>query len=290
MGCEGARHLPRGPRPVTMRELGDEGVDLGLSQVALELPAFVAEVRQAFVKFFGESHNRALRTMKVLDEARQIRQPLGVHVSEGQKAAACQGRRLMFMGRMVEAPNDILIYGWARGTRHRPKEDDATEADIALRRWKEKWPHYVRVRDAEFIAGTSSNGVSLNELIAALQSDAFATTPRNATNRQGNANPRRAYLQQPAVELTAQAITGSVNDSRMPSANLECCRLPNSKLWTGLAWVRMRRLRLGVDGRRPLTFMRGNGKHIETIGNAKVASSFCTAPAKTQLSNYSGDM
>ncbi len=38
-----------------------------------------------------------------------------------------------------------------------------------------------------------------------MKSDAFATTQRNAARGEGNTDPRRAYRQQPAVELTPQA-------------------------------------------------------------------------------------
>ena len=58
------------------------------------------------------------------------------------------------------------------------------------------------MRDPEFVAGTLSNGVSLNQLMSELNSDSFAPTQRNAAKDNGNTNPRRAYLQQPQVELT----------------------------------------------------------------------------------------
>jgi hypothetical protein len=77
---------------------------------------------------------------------------------------------------------------------------------IALRPWKSIWPHYVRVHHAEFVAGTLANGISLNALMDALKSDAFLPTQRNAAKGEGNTDPRRAYSQQAAVELTQQAL------------------------------------------------------------------------------------
>jgi hypothetical protein len=65
----------------------------------------------------------------------------------------------------------------------------------------------VRVHDVEFIEGKLSDGVSLNELIKRFGPDSFASTKRNALARSGNTNPRRALSQQPAVELTPEAIT-----------------------------------------------------------------------------------
>jgi hypothetical protein len=112
----------------------------------------------------------------------------------------------MFMGRLVDSPNDIVIYGRAVGMHHEPGRDDATESDKRLRIWKEKWPHYVRVHHAEFLAGSLSNGVSLNKLMNALKSNAFLPTQRNAIRGQGNTNPRKAYMQQPGVELSPQGL------------------------------------------------------------------------------------
>ena len=111
------------------------------------------------------------------------------------------------MGRMVKDPSDILIYGRAIGMRYEQGRDDATAEDIALRPWKVDWPHYVRVHHAEFLAGTLANGISLNDLMNALKSDAFMPTQRNAAKGDGNTDPRKAYMQQAAVEMTPQANT-----------------------------------------------------------------------------------
>ena len=48
------------------------------------------------------------------------------------------------------------------------------------------------------------NGVSLNELMDTLGADSFAPTQRNALSGKGNTDPRRAYQQQAAVELSAE--------------------------------------------------------------------------------------
>ena len=56
-----------------------------------------------------------------------------------------------------------------------------------------KWPRYIRVHHAEFVAGTMENGISLNELMDTLGTDSFVPTQRNAAQGQGkNTNPRRA--------------------------------------------------------------------------------------------------
>lgn len=78
----------------------------------------------------------------------------------------------------------------------------AVVSELALRGWKHRWPHYVRVHSGVFVAGVLGNGVSLNELMAQLDSDAFATTKEHAANGFGNTDPRKAIRRQPAVELS----------------------------------------------------------------------------------------
>ena len=110
------------------------------------------------------------------------------------------------MGRFTDEP-DIRIFGRAVGMKHHPGRDDASAEAIKRREWREKYSNYIRVYKAEFVAGTIANGISLYELMDALGSDSFASTQRNAARGTGNTNPRRAYGQQPAVELSPQGIS-----------------------------------------------------------------------------------
>jgi len=90
---------------------------------------------------------------------------------------------------------------------HVPGRDDATQEDIAKRSWKVDWPRYVRVHDAEFVSGAVENGVSLNELMDTLKADSFTSTQRNLAAGEGNIDPRKAYRQQPHVELSPQGLS-----------------------------------------------------------------------------------
>jgi hypothetical protein len=114
---------------------------------------------------------------------------------------------VIFISRLTKDPNDIRVFGRSIGLRHLPGRDDATLQDIKRRPWKEKWPRYVRVHHAEFVAGSMANGVSLSELMDTLGSNSFTSTQHNAARGEGNTDPRRAYMQQPAVELSSQGLT-----------------------------------------------------------------------------------
>ena len=107
----------------------------------------------------------------------------------------------MFISRLVKG-QDIRIFGRAIALKHQKGRDDATQSDIELRPWKSRWPHYIRIHNAEFVSGTMENGVSLSELMDALGSNSFATTQRHAARANGNIKPRRSLMQQPAVRLS----------------------------------------------------------------------------------------
>jgi hypothetical protein len=189
--------------PSTPTGLGDEGADAGLQPEPIGLPPAVSDSGQAFVKFFGESTNRAPRSLTLLEELRSSGSHWACTYPRGKRPRRVRDGAVMFMGKLVKEPNDILIYGQAIALAHVQGRDDATDADIKLRPWKATWPHYVRVHQARFVAGSLGNGVSMNQMMEILQSDTFRSTRENAEKGLGNIDPRKAYLQQPAVELTA---------------------------------------------------------------------------------------
>jgi hypothetical protein len=78
---------------------------------------------------------------------------------------------------------------------HVDAEDDATDEEIEVRPWKSQWPHYVRVYQAEFVAGSLASGVSRSRLLDALGSGALASTQRNGERGYGNVDPRAACRQ-----------------------------------------------------------------------------------------------
>ncbi len=123
---------------------------------------------------------------------------------------------VIFMGRFTRAPDDIRVFGRATGMVYKKERDDATLADIERRPWKGKGARYIRVHHAEFVHGTLANGVSLNELMDTLKTDSFASTKCDAARGKGNINPRCAYRQQAAVELSAEGL--SWLDERLQAA------------------------------------------------------------------------
>lgn len=60
----------------------------------------------------------------------------------------------------MSKPNDIKVYGRAVAMAYEEGRDDASAEDIALRPWLERWPHFIRVHDMEFVDGTLDDGAS----------------------------------------------------------------------------------------------------------------------------------
>ncbi len=199
-------HCASGASSTMTSDLGDKGLHVGNLSGPTPSSPFAVEATQGFVKFFGVSSKRADRSMPVLEEVERSGCHWACTYPKGKRPRKVKDGALMFMGRLVKEPNDIMIFGRAVGTHHEPGRDDATEADFGVRPWKAKWPHYIRVHHGEFIDGPLSNGISLNDLMDSLDSDSFVPTQRNAAKGEGNKDPRRAYMQQAAVELTPEAI------------------------------------------------------------------------------------
>lgn len=199
-----SNHLASGAPPSESRDLGDFGAVASFEPLSFSSPPPIFEdPLQAFVKFLGEGTNRApldFPTVEEIDRA-GCHWALAYPAGGDRRPTGVQDDAVMFISRLVKGP-DIRIFGRAVALKHEAGRDDATSADIERRPWKARWPRYIRVHHAEFLAGTMQNGVSLAEMMDTLRSDSFAPTQRNAARGQGNTNPRRAFMQQPAVELS----------------------------------------------------------------------------------------
>ena len=220
----------------TTPSLGDEGTDLGLadeprsSTIPIDLP------EQGFVKFFGTSTNRFEHSHPIFDEVDRSGCYFACNYPANKRPRSVRDGAVMFMARLAKNPTDIVVFGRAIGMHYEEGRDDASAADIAKRPWKIDWPRYIRVHNAEFIDGSLSNGILLSDLMAALGPQSFAPTARNAESGQGNTEPRRAFNQQAAVELTPAGISWLTD--RMDRALSEKGRISAARLAT-LDWPKI---------------------------------------------------
>lgn len=162
---------------------------------------------QSFVKFYGSNRDRAPRTRTTLSAVQRAGNNKECAYPAGKRPRQVRDGALMFMGRLIEDPNDVMIYGRAIAKHYQEGADDATEEDFRIREWRREFTHYIRVHGAEFMGGTLAMGVSLNELMDTLGVEAFDATRRNWQAGRGNTDPRRSIGPQPAVLLTPQAAT-----------------------------------------------------------------------------------
>jgi hypothetical protein len=194
-----------GARPSARRGLSDEGANAGFGTEVIVVPPRVAEAPQAFIKFFGHHANRLSRDFPVLKEVEGSGCHWACTYPKTKRPRQVRDGAVMFMGRLVENPQDTIIYGRAIALAHVPGRDEASPAEIKKRGWKQKWSLYVRVHDAEFLARELGNGISMREMMGDLGSDSFVSTQTNARNGSGNTDPRRACRQQASVYLTDKA-------------------------------------------------------------------------------------
>ena len=189
-------------------ELKDLGADVRVSEPpAVHMPAVVDDEAKAFVKFIGTANKRAPLSRSTIQAIKRAGCHWAVCYPPSKRPRNVSDDDVIFIAWLTQDPNDIRVFGRAIGVRHVEGRDDATRDDIKQRDWKKKYPRYIRVHHAEFVAGTMENGVSLNELMDTLGADSFSSTQHNAEHGKGNTDPRRAYLRQPAVELSRKGLT-----------------------------------------------------------------------------------
>ena len=165
------------------------------------------EASQAFVKFLGTTKYRQELSASIIEEIEDDGIHWAVCYPTNRRPRSVRDGDVIFMGRLTHGPNDIRIFGRAIALAYVPGRDDATPADINRRPWKADWPRYIRVHQAEFVAGTLEDGVSLNELMDTLGTDSFASTQLHAATGNGNTNPRLAYARQAAVQLSDKGLS-----------------------------------------------------------------------------------
>jgi hypothetical protein len=188
--------------------LGDFGIDLGFDKddkMTQNKPPIGIQPKQWFVKLFGTGHDRESNETLVFDEVIGSDSHRVLSYPANKRPRSVNEGDLIFIGRMVKDPDDIMIYGRVRGLKHDPKIDNATPEDIKLRKWQKEWSRYIRVYQTEFVNGTLGDCISLYKLIDELGPDIFVTTQSNAKRGKGNINPKHAYRSQAAVRLTEKA-------------------------------------------------------------------------------------
>ncbi|MGQ0588667.1 MAG: phospholipase D family protein [Sphingosinicella sp.] len=156
---------------------------------------------QAFLKFMGTAGERAPLDLDIADMVAESGCAWACTYPTAQRPRQIEDGDLLYMAR-IAAPDDILIFGYATGWRHRDKEDVATKKEIDARSWKSRYKNYIRVHDAHFVDAELGVGISMAEMLSALGADAWRSTQDNARAGRGNTDPFLSYLRKPGMQLT----------------------------------------------------------------------------------------
>jgi hypothetical protein len=161
----------------------------------------------AFVKFFGQGNDRSPRDRLVLDAVKASGSHRICTYPRGRRPRQVRDGDVMFMGHLVSGPNDIKVYGRAIAMAYEEGRDDTGPEEIGRRPWLERWPHFIRVRELEFVDGSLDDGVSLAELMDELGAYAFGPTAENADRGVGNVDPRQSIRQAAAIRLSEAGLS-----------------------------------------------------------------------------------
>jgi hypothetical protein len=170
---------------------------------------------QWFVKFTGTAKDRASRSWAIREAGEHYRHACFY----SRRPSGVKDGAVMFLSRLVQEPNDILIFGRAIAQAHVPGRDETTAEEILEKDWKRHWRFKILLRDVALMGGTLSLGVSLGALMDELGAGSFRSTSKNAARGHGNIDPRGAYRRQPHVALSPRAAAwrGERLDQRMRS-------------------------------------------------------------------------
>jgi hypothetical protein len=164
-------------------------------------PQDVRYANQAFLKFMGTAGERAPLNLRIADMVAESGCAWACTYPTSQRPRQIEDGDLLYMAR-IAAPDDILIFGYATGWRHRDEEDVATKEEIEARPWKSRYKNYIRVHDGHFVDAELGEGISMAEMLSALGADAWRSTQENALARRGNTDPFLSYLRKPGMQLT----------------------------------------------------------------------------------------
>jgi hypothetical protein len=158
---------------------------------------------QAFIKMFGEGNDLSSPDWPVRDEVIAAKSYAWCTYPPSKRPRQPKNGDTMFLGRLTT--DGLRIYGRALALEHDDTRDEASDDDIAIRGWLERFPLYVRVFRVEALDSALGNGFPLSDLVAAMGTDAFRTTRERALAGQTEINPNLSLRQQASVQLTRDA-------------------------------------------------------------------------------------
>ena len=157
------------------------------------------------MKFHGSADSRAKPSKRTVREVDESGCHWAVCYPHYKRPTSFVDGTVVFIARLTTDEARSRVFGRAIGMAYQGHRDVATRADIERRSWKAEYPHYIRVHDAEFVAGTLQNGVCVTEMMQDLGTNSFVTTQARAATGERNIEVPLSVRRQAYIRLTPQA-------------------------------------------------------------------------------------
>ena len=161
--------------------------------------------KRYFIKFLGKSDNRAALDLHSREEieSAHCHYALCYPTNRGRPRRYRDGD-IVYIARMLDGTN-YSLFGRAECLRHVDERDNASEEEIEILDWKERWPIYIRVKNAEFIDASMGNCPKMSDLIGSLEAESFESTSKRLAAGEIDIKPWNSLRQQADVQLSLTA-------------------------------------------------------------------------------------
>jgi hypothetical protein len=186
----------REQRPISSESfLPDYGTDPSMSNIE----------RHYFIKLLGKSDNRVQLDFHAREEIERAHchYALCFPTNSGRPRRYRNGDTV-YMARMLEG-TDYSFFGRAESLEHVDDRDYASDEEMEILDWKDRWSIYIRVRNAEFINTVMRNCPKMSELIDSLGPESFDATSRRYARGERDINPWNSLRQKADVQLSGTA-------------------------------------------------------------------------------------
>ncbi len=162
---------------------------------------------RAYLKFFGTDDKRFFRQQTIRSEIIRSRCHCVAGFSPRRMPVQFAPGDILFLGRMVKAPDDYVVFGRAVVLdQFRLPRDQATAKDIIDVPFRKDWPYYLRINSTRFIEGNLENGVTIAELIDTLGYESFARSKVRYAQGDRGFSIRTLFSHQSHMELTGASL------------------------------------------------------------------------------------
>lgn len=165
---------------------------------------------RAYVKFIGSANNRVPGRTLVRQIIRDTLCDRAVGFSPNRAPTAFRDGDIVYIARMTDNPNDLIIFGRGIAIEYDAKLHRATKDEIKKGIWNAGWPCLLHLRDTEFVDASLDDCISLRGVMGELGYLTLSSTERNFAWNQNypeehprNVDPHLAVPRQAGLYLAS---------------------------------------------------------------------------------------